>query len=238
MSHILSRQLSQLRSGDHLCVCYSTERQHRALVTQFLLDGIARHEKVCYFLHEHTLALGIDYLHNDLNVGALLRSGQLVLLEAERVYLPNGTFSPELMIDQFWKYTQQALAEGYAALRGTGEMTWALKGHPGSERLMEYESKLADFFAHNPCVGLCQYRRTEFPSDLLCDVLLAHPTVAIGTTCYDHPYYLPPVEFLPSSARREEMKRLWNTQGVSSAQPLPGDEAEEEIDRVLTSLAN
>jgi hypothetical protein len=42
--------------------------------------------------------------------------------------------------------TEQALADGYAALRVTGEMGWALRGLPGSERLIEYEAKLNRFF--------------------------------------------------------------------------------------------
>jgi hypothetical protein len=93
----------------------------------------------------------------------------------------------------------RALAEGYTALRATGEMTWALAGEPGSERLIEYESRVNEFFAKYPhCYGLCQYDRRRFDSEMLLEVLQVHPNVLFGKTGFDnsHMYYVPPQAFL------------------------------------------
>jgi len=46
------------------------------------------------------------------------------------------------MIALLRSQTERALAEGYAALRVTGEMSWASRDLPGSERLIDYEAKL------------------------------------------------------------------------------------------------
>jgi hypothetical protein len=51
------------------------------------------------------------------------------------------------------------LVEGYPALRVTGEMTWALRGMPGFERLVEYEAKPNESIPGNKCLAICQYDR-------------------------------------------------------------------------------
>jgi len=52
------------------------------------------------------------------------------------------------MISLLITETEKAVAQGYPALRMTGEMTWVLRGLPGSERLLEYEAKLnRDFYS-------------------------------------------------------------------------------------------
>ena len=71
-------------------------------------------------------------------------------------------------------------------------MTWALRGLPGSQRLMEYESKLNTVLSGGQCLGLCQYDRRSFDLATLEQVLLTHPIVAVGAKIHDNPYYPPP----------------------------------------------
>ena len=74
-------------------------------------------------------------------------------------------------------------------------MSWALKGMSGSERLIEYESKLNDFFPESKCLALCQYDRRLFKPEMLLDVLATHPAVVVDTDVYQNAYYTPPSEF-------------------------------------------
>ena len=102
------------------------------------------------------------------------------------------------MIQLLGEETDKALAEGYTALRATGEMTWALAGEPGSERLVEYESRLNHFFPDNKCYAVCQYDRRRFDSEMLLDILHTHPKVLFGKEGFDNSrmYYVPPELFL------------------------------------------
>jgi DNA-binding response OmpR family regulator/signal transduction histidine kinase len=75
-------------------------------------------------------------------------------------------------------------------------MTWALRGLPGSERLIEYEAKLNEFFPSSSCLAICQYDRQAFGADLLLNVLRTHPIAVVGTEVYDNFYYMPPAELL------------------------------------------
>jgi PAS domain S-box-containing protein len=91
-------------------------------------------------------------------------------------------------------------------------MTWALRGLPGSERLIEYEAKLNEFFPASQCLAICQYDRRRFQPELLLDVLSTHPAAIIGGEAYNNLYYIPPAEFLgqdlPAARLRQSMKSL------------------------------
>ncbi len=197
MTASCSRTPTTLRPGDHFCALYESEEEHQTLLTAYLREGLRRHEKVVYIVDAHTPAGIVDYLlHEGIPVAESLASEQLSIHGPESTYLKPGHFSPEAMIELLTKETARALAEGYTALRVTGEMSWALKGQRGSERLTEYESKVNEVFSKSQCIGLCQYDRRLFPHRTLMEVLMTHPGVILGTEVYDNPYYLPPAAFL------------------------------------------
>ena len=205
MSSRSVRTIGDVGPGDHLCCLYETEEEHRAVLAPFLCQGLERGEKVLYITDARTAATVIRYLRDEgLDAESYLTRGQLKILTADDAYLKQGVFDPEGMITLLRTETEQALAEGYAALRVTGEMTWALRGLPGSERLIEYEAKLNEFFPSSSCLAICQYDRQAFGADLLLDVLSTHPIAVVGTEVYDNFYYMPPAELLshdPQAAR-------------------------------------
>jgi len=187
------RTIADLKPGDHLCCIYETEEEHRAVLTPFLRQGLERGEKVIYIADERIAEAVLDYLRDDgLDPQPYLERGQLIILTRDDAYLRDGFFDPDGMIALLREETERALAEGYAALRVTGEMTWALRGLPGSGRLIDYEAKLNEFFPGSRCLAICQYDRRRFPPDVLLEVLRTHPVVMIGTEVYDNFYYKPP----------------------------------------------
>jgi PAS domain-containing protein len=125
---------------------YETEEEHRAVLTPFLRRGLEKGEKVVYVADARSSKAILGYLRRDrLKVDSYLASGQLSFLNVDQAYLRGGVFDPNRMINLMRAETKRALAEGYAALRVTGEMSWAVRRRPGLERLVEYESKLAAF---------------------------------------------------------------------------------------------
>jgi Nif-specific regulatory protein len=201
----LLRTLENLEPGDHLCCIYETEEEHRSLVTPFLRHGLERNQKVVYIVDARTADTVVGYLRDDgLKVEPYLEKGQLVIIGVKDAYMKEGVFDPEGMIELLRSETELALSEGYEALRVTGEMTWALQGLPGSERLMEYESMLNEFFPGSQCMAICQYDKRRFDAEILLDVLTTHPIAIVGTEVFDNFYYLPPTEFMgphPENAR-------------------------------------
>lgn len=215
------------KPGDHLCCIYQTEEEHRQTLSFFLREGLERSEKVVYIAHSHSEETVLDYLRTEgLDVQSYRARGQLRIVAPGQTYLREGRFDPDSMIAFVRSETERALAEGYAALRGTGEMTWVLDEPPGSQWLIEYESKLNDFLPASKCLALCQYDKRRFTPEVLLDVLCTHPMVLNGSQLYDNPYYVPPSEPLTPGSSADKLQ-CWIETLVHRGQrdrPLPDSE--------------
>jgi hypothetical protein len=203
--------IAHMHAGDHYCGIYRTDEDHRALVIDFVRDGLRRNEKMFYIVNIQTAAQLKSLLGQaGIDVEPLVEKGQLVIVTAKEAYLRDGQFEPDRMIQLLREETEKALAEGYAAMRATGEMTWALAGEPGSERLVEYESLLNNFFPGSKCYAVCQYDRRRFDAEMLLDILCSHPKVLYGRDGFDNSrhYYVPPETFLGGD-RQSAMLDRW-----------------------------
>jgi DNA-binding CsgD family transcriptional regulator len=204
------RTISELRPGDHACCLYETAEKHRAVLTPFLRQGLERGEKVVYILDVSTVEAILAYLRGDgLDVEPYLARGQMVFLTRDETYMQGGVFDLERMIALLRAQMDQALAEGYPALRITGEMGWALRGLPGSERLIEYEGKLNEFFPGSRCIALCQYDWRSFGPQLLMDVLSIHAVAVVNALLYDNYYYVSPATVLGHGVSAAQL-RHWS----------------------------
>lgn len=202
------RTIADLEPGDHLCCLYETEEEHRAVLAPFLRQGLEQGEKVVYIVDAHTAETVLEYLREDgLDVEPYLARGQLSILTVGDAYMREGVFNPDGMVALLQAETERALAEGYSALRVTGEMSWALRGLPGSERLIEYESRLNGFFPGSKCLAICQYDWQHFDPAVLLDVLRAHPIAVVGTAVYDNFYYMPAAELLGGGLPAAQLRR-------------------------------
>lgn len=191
--------IAHMEVGDHYCGIYKSDEEHRRIIIDFVRQGIERKEKMIYLVNLQTVAQLEDMLKNaGVAVSEVTAKGQLVIMTAKGAYLSEGQFDPVKMIALLREETDKAVAEGYTALRATGEMTWALAGAPGCERLIEYEAMLNNFFPNNRCYGICQYDRRRFDSEMILDILHTHPRVLVGQQGYDNErmYYVPPELFL------------------------------------------
>ena len=203
------RNINELEPGDHVCCLFETDNEHRALMTSFMRQGLERNEKVIYILDTRSANEVINYLRdNGVETESCLESGQLIIFTVGEAYMREGIFDPDNMIALLQDQTEQALNEGYSALRVTGEMTWALRDLSSSERLIEYEAKLNDFFHGSKCLAICQYDRRRFSTRLLLDILTTHPIACVGTEVFDNFYYMPPKDFLGSN-REARMLNNW-----------------------------
>lgn len=185
--------------GDHVCSIYRSEDEYRQQIGAYVTEGLEAREKILYITHSHTAQQVMEMLEGEgVDVSAAVAGGQLLFLTAADSYLKEGDFDPDRMLTVLRGAEAEALSEGYAGLRVTGEMTWALGGEAGTERLMEYESKLNEFFPGSMSSAICQYDGRRFAAETLLEMLQNHPNVYIGPENYDnrHAYYVPPSGFL------------------------------------------
>jgi signal transduction histidine kinase len=192
----LEQRLWRLQAGAHLCCLYASGEEHRRLLSPFMRQGLERHEKVLCVVADHTAGQVLAYLSADgVEVNPYLQRGQLTVQDSEDAYLQGGAFEPERAMALLRSETDRAAGEGYKALRVAVEMSWALRGAHGSERIGEFEARLNTFFPGSRCLGICQYDRRQFDPRALLDALSTHPLAVVGTEVYDNFYYMPPQDF-------------------------------------------
>ncbi|MBF0430135.1 MAG: MEDS domain-containing protein [Fibrobacteria bacterium] len=207
----------KFKTGEHLCALLSNEKDFQDVIIPFICEGLFYDQKVIYITNSRTSDVIIDYLEDSgVKTDGYIAKGQLVFLTANDTYLREYSFTPQSMLELLKQETQRAVSEGYTALRGTGEMSWAAQKPlnasslsskheqilmnwlqspvPGSERLIEYEYLLNEFFPKNKISVICQYDIDRFEADTLISVLQTHPKVIIGSKLCNNRYYISPQE--------------------------------------------
>lgn len=181
--------------GTHMCHIFSDEDEQGEVISRYVASGLASGEQACYFA---------DALSVDETRARLARLGVpipepgdpgLVVAPAVDMYCPDGTFVPDRMLANFPIVYGAGRAAGFEGVRATGEMSWATRGMPGSERLIEYESRINTVVRETPLTAVCQYDARLFDGATLFEVLIVHPVMIVRGRISRNPYYLPPEEF-------------------------------------------
>jgi hypothetical protein len=136
-----------------------------------------------------------------------LASGALVLV-SDNDHLVDGHFVLDRMIDTLETSIVQALADGYAGLFATGDMTWEFGPDRDFAKLVDYELRLEQLFGKHPSLsGICQYHRDLLPRDAVREGLVSHEVLYISATLAQmNPHYVvarAPAERRIAAARPE-----------------------------------
>src|SRR5258706_5576393 len=205
----LIQALEEMGPHDHLCSIYENREERFAVVLPFMRIGLERGEKCIYIADDGALGdIRAPMEGEGIDVDGAIDCGALVLTTKEETYLKHGSFNPEWMF-AFWREAAaSAASEGFSTVRAAGETEWVLRGGPGLERWMEYESRLTHTLGENNCFALCQYSRRLFPPELILDVIRTHPIVIYQGTVCRNLYHVPPDEFLGADRAALEVDRL------------------------------
>jgi PAS domain-containing protein len=208
----LLKAVEGLGFHDHLCLIYETPEEQFAAVVPFVRVGLERRERCVYVADENTSGEVLERMEKGgVDIKAALAKGALSVISKKEAYLKQGYFDPDWMIGFLKEAADSAKADGYTGLRVTGEMTWMLGGDPGSERLIEYESKLNYFFPENDVLAICQYNIGRFSPEIIMDVIRTHPLVIYrGQVCKNFYYTSPEEMLLPNQGYLEVSRLLYN----------------------------
>lgn len=176
----------------HACFIFDDPAQRDAILRSYLGAGLERGELVRYFADVTPPEVVASWVGRDDGAAfamGLAADGPLRIIKAETAYCPDGAFDPRRMISGMIPGYERARQAGFAGVRTAGEMTWALRGIPGADRLMEYESLLNTVEYPFPHLGMCQYDAREFDGATLFRMLQVHPYVVAGDRVVWNPYY-------------------------------------------------
>lgn len=188
-------------ASHHVCLIYDSEGQRRKIVSEYLATGIKRGEAVRYFNDVTSPEEIRAWLsESGIDIPKAENDGHFGIIKAENAYYPSGHLVPQEVLDRVVARYSMLKQAGYSGSRVTGEMTWALRGIPGSDRLLEYEvglNMITDTFPHS---GMCQYDARIFDGATLFKVLQVHPYMIAQGQIVRNPFYTRPKEFLAQLA--------------------------------------
>jgi hypothetical protein len=166
----------------HQCLIYEgAPSMHIGSIAPTIIDKLKTNNR-CLYLNSPPMVAGMrSYLSAaGLDVIKEIEKGAL-LLSSDQGHLVNETFDVDRMLAMLLNALRQALADGYAALWATGDMTWEFGNERNLTKLLEYECKLEDFMQKNAAIGgVCQYHRDTLPLEVMRVALYTHQAVYIN----------------------------------------------------------
>jgi hypothetical protein len=138
----------------------------------------------CMYINSPTMVAGLrsGLYATGTDVERELARGSLVL-GSDTSHLVDGRFEVGGMIDMLDAAVQAALADGYAGLFATGDMTWEFGPEKEFSKLLQYEWCLEQLFhKHVALSGICQYHRDLLPREAIREGLVSHASLFINET--------------------------------------------------------
>ncbi|TVR88813.1 MAG: hypothetical protein EA428_11390 [Spirochaetaceae bacterium] len=178
-------------AGVHICLVYRDETERQRVVSRFVESGLLGKERVFYIADTITTEEVANWLGElEVDIEPERQSGAFTVDVAATTYCPEGVFVPEQMCETLKQVYSSAFDAGYPASRVTGEMSWALRGISGSDRLIEYESAVNTVLQTHPITAMCQYDANRFSGRTVFEALQVHPYMIMNEHVVKNPYYL------------------------------------------------
>ncbi|MBA4285080.1 MAG: hypothetical protein C0434_06065 [Xanthomonadaceae bacterium] len=193
----------------HICAFYNSRDEAYRILLPFVKEGFACGDRA---FHVVDPALRDDHLHRlqdaAIPTESAQRSGQFRLGDWNEVYFADGGFDQERMLALLDDALNHA-TEPQPLLRLVCDMQWALQDRPGTDALLEYESRFNHVLRPGGDVVVCCYDLSRFSAGLILDVLRTHPMVILGGVLQVNPFFVPPEQFLRElrAQRQEERDR-------------------------------
>jgi PAS domain S-box-containing protein len=202
----LKSKINGIELGDHLCLVYDNEKDKLYTTILFIIDGLKKEELV-FVLNEDEEEI-IRILGEIIDVRRFIEKEQLIFLSKEEIYLKDGFFDANKMLETIAELDEKALIEGYKGLRVVGNANWVLT-HPKLESFLEFEAKLNKLLPLTKSIFLCLFDERKFNPGLLLRILQVHPKLISGKEVRENLNYLPPDKFLKKlKAGNATLKKL------------------------------
>ena len=192
----------------HICAFFnSVDEQHRVL-RPFIEGGFADGDKVYHYVDPDRQEEHLGWLAEaGVNVTEAMGTGQLEVQPWQDSTLRGGCFDLETWLSRFEEVLQSGPAAGYGQTRFFGHMEWALADLPGTEDLMEYETRVNYVIPKYEDTVVCAYDLTKFGASAVLDALRTHPVVVIGGLFQENPFYVSPDQLLSEIRERRSARQ-------------------------------
>lgn len=188
---------SQLGEVRHVCAFFNSAEEEYHVLLPFIKEGFACGDKAVHLLNperhsdhlRRLAAAGID-LHQ------AERSGQFELRTNTDVYLREGRFDQDRMLEWFEQLASVNAKGDFPVSRMVCQMDWAAGNGSYIDDLVEFESRVNEVWRCHDGAVICVYDLAKFGGDTVVDIMRTHPMTIIGGVLLRNPFFVPPEKFL------------------------------------------
>jgi len=192
---------SELCGYRHVCAFFNSPQEEYATLLPFVRDGLERGERAYHVLPAHYRQEHLDQLLSaGIDVRAAQQRRQLEVATPEEVYLRNGRFNKEAMLEVTQEVLKAGPRLGFPLTRLIVETV--LQDWSVANEWIEYETLLNEVLPHYHDPVICCYDANLLNGAIAVDLLRTHPVVIIGGRLYENPFFVPPTKFLTEIAAR------------------------------------
>ena len=194
---------SELGEYRHVCAFFNSPQEEYATLLPFVRDGLERGERAYHVLPARYRQEHLDQLRSaGIDVRAAQQRRQLEVATPEEVYLRNGRFSKEAMLEVIQEALKARPTLGFPLTRLIAHAEAVLQDGSVANEWIEYETRLNDVLPHYHDPVICTYDANLLNGAIAVDILRTHPVVIIGGRLYENPFFVPPTKFLPEIVGR------------------------------------
>jgi len=194
---------SHLGETRHVCAFFNSDEEEYRVLLPFIKDGLKSGDKAVHVLNpeqrrdhlQRLAAAGIDPV-------ATQQSGQLELRTNTEVYLPDGRFDQDRMLEVFEQLASGNAKGGFPLSRICCRMDWAVEDRSHVDNVIQFESRVNDVWRRHDDAVICTYHLSQFGGDAVIDIMRTHPMVIVGGILQHNPFFVPPHEFLREYRQR------------------------------------
>jgi len=177
----LTRILNRLKPRDHVVLIYDSLESKQNTLFAYIEDGLKRDEAATYVCCEESPdQIRVAMTNYGLDVKAYESRRALQIFNYTDIYIKDGKFNLDDVMDFWDKSYTDALARGFSGMRVTGEMSCFIK-HDLIQELLDYEKALHTVL-DIPMTAICAYNaeiltRVDNPIDIYSELAKAHGKV-------------------------------------------------------------
>lgn len=173
--HVAGAELD--RRHHHICAVFDDDVSARMAMDDFVLEGLARGERVIEVAEVPGSAIDVLALRGD--VRDALESGQLEVRPWTDAYLADGTFRAARMLTYVRRLMREVGTERHEGARLIGTMDWAVEGLDGVDELVEYEAGINRIVARPRVTILCVYDARRHAEQRLREIIAVHDAALV-----------------------------------------------------------
>ena len=193
----------------HICAFFNSMDEHYRVLQSFIKQGFTNGEKAFHLVDPERQEDHLRRLREaGIDVDEAIASGQLEVHPWADGPLHGESFDQETWLAGFEDVLRSGPAAGYEKTRFLAQMEWALVDMPGTDDMIEFETRVNYVVPKYDDPVICAYDLSKFPASTVMYALRTHPLVIIGGLLQENPFYVEPDELLRELLDRRPAARV------------------------------